>query len=131
MSNVPAELEYTEAHEWIRRLPDGTAEIGITDHAQHALGDIVYVELPEVGRTVTAGDACAVVESVKSASDVYAPVSGEVIARNAALEGSPESINQDPYGAGWMMRVRVAPGAGGPKTLSAADYSDLLRKESD
>jgi glycine cleavage system H protein len=131
MSNVPAELEYTEAHEWIRRLPDGTAEVGITDHAQHALGDIVYVELPEVGRAVNAGEACAVVESVKSASDVYSPVSGEVIARNGALETTPEAINQDPYGAGWMMRVRLAPGGGEPKTLSAAAYTELLSRESD
>ena len=131
MSNVPAELEYTEAHEWIRRLPDGTAEVGITDHAQHALGDIVYVELPDVGRTLSAGEACAVVESVKSASDVYAPVSGEVIARNAALETAPEAINQDPYGAGWMLRVRLAPGGGHAKTLSAAAYLDLLSKEID
>lgn len=131
MSNVPAELEYTEAHEWIRRMPDGTALVGITDHAQHALGDIVYVELPEVGRTVSAGDACAVVESVKSASDVYSPLTGEVIARNGTLETTPEAINQDPYGAGWMMRVRLAPGDAGPKTLSAAAYAELLSRESD
>ncbi len=131
MSNVPPELEYTDAHEWIRRLPDGIAEVGITDHAQHALGDIVYVELPDLGRTVSAGEACAVVESVKSASDVYAPVSGEVIGRNDALETAPEAINQDPYGAGWMLRVRLAPGGGDAKTLSAAAYLDLLGKESD
>jgi len=130
MSHVPAELEYTEAHEWIRRLPDGTAEVGITDHAQHALGDIVYVELPELGRQVRAGEACAVVESVKSASDVFSPVSGEVVACNGTLEKSPETINQDPYGAGWMIRVRLAPGAADGKTLSAAQYRELLLEES-
>jgi len=131
MSTVPAELEYTDAHEWLRRLPDGTVEVGITDHAQHALGDLVYVELPEVGRAVKAGEACAVVESVKSASDVYSPVTGEVIACNPVLEKAPETINQDPYRAGWMMRVRVAPDAVAGAVLSAAQYTEFLDGKDD
>ncbi len=129
MTSVPSQLEYTAAHEWIRRLPDGVVEMGITDHAQHALGDLVFVELPEIGRVLEAGEACAVVESVKSASDVYAPVSGEVIARNTALEKTPETINQDPYHAGWMLRVRLAPGAAAAAVLSAAAYQTLLDTE--
>ena len=129
MTNVPPELQYTEAHEWMRRLADGVVEIGITDHAQAALGDLVYVELPEAGRTVKAGDACAVVESVKSASDVYSPVTGEVVEANAALESSPETINRDPYLGGWMIRVRVAPGGAASRALSAAEYQRFLDAE--
>lgn len=131
MSTVPADLEYTDAHEWLRRLPDGTVEVGITDHAQHALGDLVYVELPEIGRALKAGEACAVVESVKSASDVYSPVTGEVIACNTELAKAPETINQDPYRAGWMMRVRVAPEADAGAILSAAQYAQFLDEEED
>src|SRR5215472_14078838 len=122
MSNVPADLKYTKSHEWVRTLADGTVEIGITDHAQHALGDLVFVEVPEAGRAVKAGEACAVVESVKAASDVYSPVTGEVITGNPKLSGAPETLNTDPYGEGWLMRIR--PVAGGPTgVLSAADYA--------
>lgn len=112
MSQVPADLRYAKSHEWVRQLPDGSVEIGITDHAQHALGDLVFVELPGVGRTLEAGAACAVVESVKAASDVYSPVSGTVLAVNDALAGTPELINQDCYGQGWMMRVQPAADSG-------------------
>ena len=106
MSKVPADLKYTNTHEWLRELPDGTIEIGITDHAQHALGDLVFVEVPDVGRKVGAGEACAVVESVKAASDVYAPLAGEVSAANPKLAAEPETLNSDPYGAGWVARLR-------------------------
>jgi len=104
MSKLPEDLKYTKSHEWVRTLPDGTLEIGITDHAQHALGDLVFVEVPEAGRSVQAGEACAVVESVKAASDVYSPIAGEVTEVNAALANTPELINQDPFGAGWIAR---------------------------
>jgi len=106
MSQVPAELRYLKSHEWARLENDGTITIGISDHAQQSLGDLVFVEAPEAGRRVRAGESCAVVESVKAASDVYSPVSGEVIAGNADLGGQPELINSDPYGAGWIMRIR-------------------------
>jgi glycine cleavage system H protein len=121
MSQTPAELRYTRSHEWLRELPDGTIEIGITDHAQQALGDLVFVEVPEPGRLLSAGDACAVVESVKAASDVYSPVAGEVTAANPRLATEPELINRDPYGDGWIMRVKPA---GGPatETIDAAAY---------
>lgn len=105
--NVPEGLKYADTHEWLRAESDGTVTIGITDHAQAALGDLVYVDLPAAGRTVAAGDACAVVESVKAASDVYAPIAGEIIESNAALAGSPEAINADAYAA-WLFRIRPA-----------------------
>ncbi|HEY7739361.1 MAG TPA: glycine cleavage system protein GcvH [Steroidobacteraceae bacterium] len=122
MSQIPADLRYTKSHEWVRTLPDGSVEIGITDHAQHSLGDLVFVEVPEAGRQLSVGDACAVVESVKAASDVYSPVAGEVIAGNAQLATQPELINQDPYGQGWIMRLKpAAAGAGG--LLDATAYA--------
>jgi glycine cleavage system H protein len=130
MSNVPADLKYTKSHEWVRTLADGTVEIGITDHAQHALGDLVFVEVPEAGRAVKAGENCAVVESVKAASDVYAPLTGEVTAGNPRLSGEPETVNTDPYGEGWLMRLRPAPGAVAAAALmSAADYQKVLDAE--
>ena len=111
MSNVPADLKYTRSHEWVRSLADGTLEIGITDHAQHSLGDLVFVEVPDAGRVVKAGEACAVVESVKAASDVYAPLAGEVT-------------------AGWLMRLRPAPGAlAATALMSGADYEKFLAAE--
>ena len=103
MSKIPADLRFLKSHEWARLEADGTVTVGISDHAQQALGDLVFAEVPEAGRRVAAGEACAVVESVKAASDVYSPVSGEVIASNADLGGQPELINQDPYGAGWLV----------------------------
>ena len=99
--SIPSNLKYTQSHEWLRQEADGTVTVGITDHAQEALGDIVFLELPDAGRTVKAGEECAVVESVKAASDIYAPVSGEVVARNDAAVDAPESINQDAYAA-WL-----------------------------
>ena len=130
MSNVPADLGYTKSHEWVRTLADGTVEVGITDHAQHALGDLVFVEVPEAGRAVKAGEPCAVVESVKAASDIYAALTGEVTAGNATLGAAPETVNADPYGAGWLMRLRPAPGAlAAAALLSAAEYRALLEAE--
>ncbi len=119
MSNIPADRQYTRSHEWARQLADGTVEVGISDHAQAALGDLVFVELPETGRTLGEGEACAVVESVKAASDVYAPVAGTVVAVNEALSRSPELVNSDPYGSGWMLRLK--PTAGTSLALLSAD----------
>jgi glycine cleavage system H protein len=129
MSQVPTDRRYTQSHEWARPLADGTLEIGITDHAQHALGDLVYVETPETGRAVAAGEACAVVESVKAASDVYAPVAGTVVAANGALAAAPELVNQDCYGAGWLMRIQPTAAADYAAMLSADDYAALLAAE--
>jgi glycine cleavage system H protein len=106
MSDVPEELRYAKSHEWVAINDDDTISVGITDHAQELLGDLVFVELPEVGAKVTAEDACGVVESVKAASDTYAPVSGEVVAVNEGLNDAPDQINEDPYGAGWIYRLR-------------------------
>jgi len=129
MSNVPADLKYTRTHEWVRTLQDGTVEIGITDHAQHSLGDLVFVEVPESGRQVGAGEPCAVVESVKAASDVYSPVAGEVTASNAELATTPELINQDPFGKGWMMRMKPANTALLSELMSPTEYEALLKAE--
>src|SRR5208282_6137509 len=121
MSDIPADLKYARSHEWLRQLPDGTVEVGISDHAQEALGDLVFVEVPEVGRTLAAGEAFAVVGSVKAASDVYSPVAGTVLAVNTKLATAPELINQAPYSDGWLMKLK--PAAGAPVSLlSAAEY---------
>ncbi|HSQ82814.1 MAG TPA: glycine cleavage system protein GcvH [Casimicrobiaceae bacterium] len=125
MMNVPSDLKYVDSHEWIRAEPDGTVTIGITDHAQAALGDLVYVELPKPGRKLAAGEACAVVESVKAASDVYAPLSGEVVAANDALSGTPEAVNQDAYAA-WLFRLRPSEPGELASLLDAAAYSKLI-----
>jgi glycine cleavage system H protein len=126
-------LRYTKSHEWVRpehgAAPDGVVEIGISDHAQSALGDLVFVEVPEVGRALRAGEACAVVESVKAASDVYSPVSGKVTASNAALATQPELLNQDPYGAGWLFRVQMTSPIEDAALMSAADYAKHLADE--
>ena len=122
MSQVPAELRYTQSHEWLRTLPDGTIEVGITDHAQQALGDLVFVEVPEAGRPLAAGDACAVVESVKAASDVYSPVAGEVTAGNPKLAAKPELINRDPYGEGWIIRIKPSGSGAATETMDAKAY---------
>ena len=126
MSNVPKDLRYAKSHEWAKKQPDGTVVIGITDHAQGALGDLVFVEVPKAGRKVNAGEACAVVESVKAASDVYAPISGEVVEGNPALAGAPETLNQDPYGKGWMFRLKPANAAELDKMLDAAGYEKVV-----
>jgi len=117
--NVPDDLQYTATHEWVRTEADGTITIGITDFAQDALGDLVYIELPKVGRRLAAGEACAVVESVKAASDVYAPVAGDVIAAHDALAEAPEQLNSDAFGA-WLWKMKPAGAITG--LLSAADY---------
>ena len=123
MSNPPAELKYASSHEWVRREADGSVTIGITDHAQNALGDLVFVEVPKVGRKLAARESCAVVESVKAASDVYAPVAGEVIAANPALADAPETLNTDPYGAGWMWKMKPDNAAELDALLDAAGYA--------
>lgn len=126
MATIPAELKYLESHEWARLESDGTVTIGISDHAQGALGDLVFVEVPEVGKSLAKGGAAAVVESVKAASDVYSPVSGEVIAANEALSGSPELVNSDPYGAGWLFKVKPANAAELQQLLDAEAYEKVV-----
>jgi glycine cleavage system H protein len=119
----PGDLKYTSSHEWLRDHGDGTATVGITFHAQDALGELVYTELPAPGRAVAAGEACVVVESTKAASDVYAPVAGEVIEVNAALADAPQTVNEAPYGDGWLFRIRMKDPAEAAALLSAADYT--------
>jgi len=129
MSNIPVELKYTKSHEWVRHNDDGSMTIGITDNAQDQLGDMVYIEVPEVGQTVCAADACAVVESVKAASDVYAPISGEVVEVNESLADSPETVNQDAYGAGWLFRIRPANAADLDLLMDSDAYAGFLEDE--
>jgi glycine cleavage system H protein len=123
--NVPADLKYTKSHEWLRR--DGpTATVGITDHAQHELTDVVFVELPAVGRKLTAGESCAVVESVKTASDIYAPVSGKVVAVNAELASHPELVNTDAYGRGWFFKIQLSQPAEIDGMMTSETYSKQI-----
>jgi glycine cleavage system H protein len=133
-NSIPGDLKYTKSHEWVRQVrgeaPNGAIEIGITDHAQAALGDLVFVEVPDVGRALKEGEACAVVESVKAASDVYSPLAGKVIAHNEALAAKPELLNEDPYGAGWLFRIEAAGSAGAAQLMSAGDYETFLAEES-
>lgn len=126
MSNIPAELKYVASHEWLRKEEDGTITVGVTEHAQDLLGDIVYVELPEVGDDVAADDEIAVVESVKAASDVYAPIAGEIVAINESLEDEPEIINSDPYGDGWFFRMKPANPEDYDGLMTAEDYKNEL-----
>jgi len=126
--NVPAALRYSKTHEWARLEADGTVSVGITDHAQERLGDMVFVELPDIGRKLAAGTECAVVESVKAAADVYAPVSGEVVAANAALLDAPQSINQDAY-ASWLFRLKPDNPAELGSLLDARAYAEQARSE--
>lgn len=123
--NIPAHLRYTSSHEWLRRESDGTITIGITDHAQGQLGDLVFVELPAVGRKVAAGEACAVVESVKAASDVYAPIAGTVVARNDEVPAAPEAVNQDAYAA-WLFRIRPTDASAMDSLLDARGYQAVI-----
>jgi len=127
MSN-PSDLRYTESHEWVKSDADGTITIGITEHAQELLGDMVFVEAPAVGRKLKAKEECAVVESVKAAADVYAPVSGEVVAANSALDGSPENINSDPYGA-WIFKMKPDNAADVAALLDATAYQAVVDSE--
>jgi len=119
---TPVELKYTESHEWVRKESDGAMTVGITDHAQEALGDLVFIELPKIGRQLKAGEVCAVVESVKAASDIYAPVSGEVIAVDDGVVAAPEQVNADPY-ANWLFKLKPAADADLSRLLDAAAYA--------
>ncbi len=129
MTDVPGDLKYLSSHEWIRVEDSETGVVGITDHAQEAMGDLVYVELPEVGAKVSAGDQVAVVESVKAASDIYTPVSGEIVAVNEALEDSPESVNTDAYGDGWIFQVRMDDIEEMNDLLGPSDYQAQIDEE--
>jgi glycine cleavage system H protein len=126
MANIPADLKFLDSHEWARVESDGTVTIGISDHAQGALGDVVFVEVPEVGKSLSKGCAAAVVESVKAASDVYSPVSGEVVAANDALSGSPELVNSDPYGAGWLFKIKPSNASELQQLLDAKAYEKVV-----
>jgi glycine cleavage system H protein len=125
MSDIPADLKYIASHEWVRVEGDGTVTVGVTDHAQDALGDVVYVELPEVDVVLSAGDEAGVVESVKAASDIYTPLSGTVIAVNSTLEDAPEQVNSDPYGEGWFFKLRLADAGELDELLDADGYADV------
>ncbi|WP_129138385.1 glycine cleavage system protein GcvH [Modicisalibacter coralii] len=125
MSNIPANLRYTDSHEWILDNGDGTVTIGITDHAQEALGDVVFVELPDVGRELDAGEEFGVIESVKAASDLYAPLAGEIVAVNEALEDAPETVNESPYEEGWIARVKPSDSAALDDLLDADAYAAI------
>lgn len=129
MSNVPSDVKYASTHEWVREEDDGTVTVGISDHAQDSLGDLVFVETPEIGRTVEAGEAVAVVESVKAASDVYAPVPGAIIDTNSQLQDAPELVNTDPYGEGWIMRIRLDDPHALEELMDADDYEHLITEE--
>lgn len=126
MTQVPQNLKYTEDHEWVRTEADGSVIIGVTDHAQHQLGELVYVELPDAGRKVARGDAMAVVESTKAASDVYAPLAGVVVEANPALASQPELVNNDPYGEGWLLRLRPDSATDLAALKDSAAYTQLL-----
>ncbi len=128
MSKTPNELRYTKSHEWVKRDADGTVTVGITDHAQSLLGDMVFVELPKVGTQVAAGKECGVVESVKAASDVYAPIAGEVVAVNTAVSDAPEGVNKDAYGA-WMFKLKPSAAGDVDKLLDAKAYEALVASE--
>ena len=129
MSNIPKELKYSKSHEWLKLNSDGTITVGITHHAQDLMGDMVYVELPSAGTKVAAGKECGVVESVKAASDVYAPVSGEIVESNGALADAPETVNKDCYGAGWMFRLKPASKSELDGLLDAKAYEALVASE--
>jgi len=129
MSEVPEDLKYIKTHEWVRLEEDGTVTIGITDHAQQALGDLVYVELPAVGAQLEIEDNCGVVESVKAASDLYSPIAGEVIENNTILSDTPELINNSPYEEGWLFKVELAEDSGMDALLTAEEYAEFIADE--
>ena len=131
MSDIPSELRYTNTHEWVRPEGDGVFTVGLTDHAQSLLGDMVFVDLPEIDAATEAGEDCAVAESVKAASDIYAPLSGFVIAINEDLEGSPELVNSDPYGDGWLFQLKVEDEGEFADLLDADSYTDLVDDDDD
>ncbi|MGB1199162.1 MAG: glycine cleavage system protein GcvH [Thalassotalea sp.] len=129
MSNIPSELKYATSHEWVRNEGDGTVTVGITEHAQELLGDMVFVELPEVGDNVSTGDDVAVAESVKAASDIYAPITGEVIAVNEDLEDSPELVNSDAFGDGWMFKIKLDDASELENLLDAEGYENSIDED--
>ena len=129
MSEVPDDLRYSKSHEWARVNDDGTVTVGVSDHAQEQLGDLVFVELPEVDHEVEAEEACAVVESVKAASDVYAPLAGTVVEVNEELNDAPEAVNQDPYGAGWLLRLQPSSVEDVERLMSAGEYQEYIEAE--
>ena len=126
MSTIPADLRYAKSHEWLKVENDGTVTVGITDYAQNSLGDITYVQVPKVGATLKAGETFGVVESVKAASDLYAPIAGTVVAVNASLDSAPETINQSPYEKGWMLKMKPADAAAVNSLLDAGAYTQLV-----
>jgi glycine cleavage system H protein len=126
MSTVPAELKYAKSHEWLKLESDGTATVGITDYAQSSLGDITFVQLPKVGATLKAGDTFGVVESVKAASDLYAPAAGTVLAVNSALDSAPETVNREPYAGGWMLKLKLSDSAATASLHDAGSYTKLI-----
>ena len=129
MSEAPSELKYSKSHEWVRVNEDGTVTVGITDHAQELLGDLVYVEVPEQGSELDAEQACAVVESVKAASDVYAPIAGSVVEVNESLADNPEAVNRDAYGDGWIMKLKPADSNAVSELMDAGEYQELIDSE--
>ena len=129
MSNIPSELKYASSHEWVRNEGDGTYTVGISEHAQELLGDMVFVDLPDVGDEVDAGEDCAVAESVKAASDIYAPISGEVVAINEELEDAPEQVNSDAYGDGWLFRVKASDESELANLLDAEGYQNTIDED--
>lgn len=129
MSNIPQNLKYTKSHEWVLVNADGTATVGITDYAQDLLGDIVFIQTPDVGNHVKASQDCAVVESVKAASDIYAPIAGTITAGNAALSAEPEIVNKDPYGVGWIFKMSIADKGELDKLLTPKQYADHVASE--
>jgi len=129
MSNIPSDLRYVSTHEWVRPEGDGVFTVGITDHAQDLLGDMVFVELPDVGDAVSTGDDIVVAESVKAASDVYAPITGEIVAVNEELDGSPELVNSDPYGDGWMFKIKAEDAGEVESLMDAESYENSLDDE--
>ncbi len=130
MSDTPQDLKYTKSHEWVRSEADGSVTVGITDHAQALLGDLVFVETPEIGSAANAGEVCATVESVKAASDVYAPVSGEIVATNVELTDSPEQVNESPFDTGWLFRIRPSDPAEMEALMGAEEYAEMVASES-
>ena len=129
MSNIPSELKFTASHEWVRPEGDGVYSVGISDHAQALLGDMVFVDLPDVGDAVDAGDDCAVAESVKAASDIYTPLTGEIVAVNEDLDGSPGLVNSDPYGDGWLFQIRISDSAELDELMDAEAYTDAIEED--
>ncbi len=129
MSETPDDLKYSKSHEWLRGNADGTVTLGITDHAQAQLGDLVFVEVPEAGRELEAKDACAVVESVKAASDVYTPIAGTVVEGNESLGDTPEAVNNDAYGEGWLLRLKPADASALDSLMTASEYQAFVESE--